>query len=215
MQNAAQRNTTLEVSAMKLLHLDSSILGSNSVSRSLSAGIVARETALHPGIEVVYRDLATDSALHLSGAHLAAWQGGAVEDAALGRDLANGGAYIDELFAADIIVIGAPMYNFTIPTQLKAWIDRIVVAGKTFRYGPQGPEGLVHGKQVIIAISRGGVYPENAPFEHAESYLKVIFGFIGVTDVTFVRAEGLQLSPEHRQKSLTGALAAIPAAKAA
>ncbi len=107
------------------------------------------------------------------------------------------------------------MYNFTISTQLKSWIDRVVVAGKTFKYGPQGPEGLVHGKRVIIAISRGGVYPENAPFEHAESYLKIIFGFIGVTDVTFVRAEGLQLSPDHRQKSLTAALAAIPAAKAA
>jgi FMN-dependent NADH-azoreductase len=90
-----------------------------------------------------------------------------------------------------------------------------VVAGKTFRYGPNGPEGLARGKQVIIAISRGGVYPDNAPAEHAESYLKVIFGFIGVTDVTFVRAEGLMLSPEHRQKGLNAALAAIPAAQAA
>jgi FMN-dependent NADH-azoreductase len=89
------------------------------------------------------------------------------------------------------------------------------VAGKTFKYTPTGPQGLVHGKRIIVAISRGGVYPENAPFEHAESYLKVIFGFIGVTDLTFVRAEGLMLSPDHRQKGLDAAFAAIPAARAA
>src|SRR5258707_2473404 len=98
---------------MKLLHIDSSILGAYSVSRTLSAEIVERQRALHPGIEVTYRDLASDQALHLSGAHLAAWQGGAVDDATLGSDLATGGAYLDELFAADILVIGAPMYNFT------------------------------------------------------------------------------------------------------
>jgi len=122
---------------------------------------------------------------------------------------------LSDFLAADIVVIGAPMYNFALSTQLKSWIDRIVVAGKTFKYTATGPQGLVHGKRVIVAISRGGVYPENAPFEHAESYLKVIFGFIGVTDLTFVRAEGLMLSPEHRQKGLDAALAAIPAARAA
>ena len=144
---------------MQLLHLDSSVLGTNSVSRALSAEIVARQIALHPEIKVVRRDLAADTALHLSGAHLAAWQGGSVEDAHLGADLAKGSAYIDELFAADIIVIGAPMYNFSIPSQLKAWIDRVVVAGKTFRYGANGPEGLLTGaKKVFIASSRGNVF---------------------------------------------------------
>ena len=118
---------------MQLLHIDSSVLGTNSASRELSAEIVARQLALHPGMNVVRRDLALDPALHLSPAHLAAWQGGPVEDTNLGADLAKGGAYLEDLFAADIIVIGAPMYNFSIPTQLKAWIDRVVVAGKTFR----------------------------------------------------------------------------------
>src|ERR1700722_5101287 len=100
---------------MQLLHIDSSVLGPNSASRALSAEIVAKQIALHPGISVVHRDLVADAALHLSSAHLAAWRGGAV-DADLGADLAKGGAYLDELFAADIIVIGAPMYNFSIPS---------------------------------------------------------------------------------------------------
>src|SRR3984957_2368835 len=107
---------------MQLLHIDSSVLGPNSVSRALSADIVARQVALHPGMKVVHRDLATDAALHLSSAHLAAWQGGAVEDVVLGADLAKGGAYLEELVGAQIVVIGAPMYNFSIPSQLKAWI---------------------------------------------------------------------------------------------
>ena len=123
---------------MKLLHIDSSILGPHSVSRILSAQIVERQKQLHPGLEVVYRDLAADGSAHLTGAHMAAWQGAPVEDKSLGEDLAKGGAYLDELFAADIIVIGAPMYNFTVPSQLKAWIDRVVVAGKTFRYTETG-----------------------------------------------------------------------------
>ena len=180
---------------MKLLHLDSSILGSNSVSRALSAEIVAREQALHPGLEVTYRDLAADQGLHLSGAHLAAFQGGAVDNAALGADLAAGGAYLDELFAADIIVIGAPMYNFSVPSQLKAWIDRVVVAGKTFRYGPNGAESLLpKGKKVFIASSRGNVYVAGSPaaaLEHHESYLTGVLSFIGLSDVTVVRAEGI------------------------
>ena len=144
---------------MQLLHIDSSVLGPNSASRALSAEIAARQVALHPGMTVVRRDLAADAALHLSPAHLAVWQGGAVEDDLLGADLAKGGAYLEELFAADIIVIGAPMYNFSIPSQLKAWIDRVVIAGKTFRYGANGAEGLLSkNKRVFIASSRGNVY---------------------------------------------------------
>jgi FMN-dependent NADH-azoreductase len=194
---------------MKLLHLDSSILGANSVSRTLSAEIVARQTVLHPGLEVIYRDLAADTALHLSGAHLAAFQGGTVQDAALGADLAAGGAYLDELFAADIIVIGAPMYNFSVPSQLKAWIDRVVVAGKTFRYGPNGAESLLpKGKKVFIASSRGNIYAAGSPaaaLEHHETYLKGVLSFIGLNDVTVVRAEGIAFGPEARQSALNKA----------
>jgi FMN-dependent NADH-azoreductase len=200
---------------MKLLHIDSSVLGAGSASRALSAEIVARQVKLHPGIDVIYRDLAADAALHLSPAHLAAWQGQAVEDAQLGADLTKGGAYMQELIDADIIVIGAPMYNFSIPSQLKAWIDRVVVAGKTFRYGPNGPEGLLTGaRKVFIASSRGNVYTPGspaAPFEHHESYLTSILTFIGLTDVTVVRAEGLAFGPEAREAALLKARERIAA----
>lgn len=200
---------------MKLLHIDSSILGANSVSRALTADIVARERALHPGLEVTYRDLAEDKALHLSGAHLAAFQGGKVEDAALDADLTAGQANLSELFDADIIVIGAPMYNFSVPSQLKAWIDRIVVAGKTFRYGANGPESLLpKGKKIIIASSRGSIYAPGSPaaaLEHHESYLRGVLSFIGLSDVTVVRAEGLAVGPEVRAAALAKAQAEIAA----
>jgi FMN-dependent NADH-azoreductase len=190
---------------MQLLHIDSSVLGTHSASRALSAEIVARQVALHPVIQVTHRDLAADAALHLSSAHLAAWQGGAVEDPALGADLAKGGNYLAELFAADTLVIGAPMYNFSIPSQLKAWIDRIVVAGKTFRYGANGPEGLLKNKRAFIASSRGSVYAAGSPaaaLEHHESYLTGVLSFIGLTDVTIIRAEGLGLGAEAKEAAM-------------
>jgi FMN-dependent NADH-azoreductase len=202
---------------MQLLHIDSSVLGANSVSRVLTAEIVARQLSLHPGMTVIHRDLATDAALHLSAAHLAAWQGGAVEDALLNADLAKGGAFLEEIFASDIIVIGAPMYNFSIPSQLKAWIDRVVIAGKSFRYGATGPEGLVKNKKVFIASSRGGVYVPDSPaaaLEHHESYLTGVLSFIGMTDVTIIRAEGLAVGPEIRERAISKArehIAAIAA----
>jgi FMN-dependent NADH-azoreductase len=200
---------------MKILHLDSSILGSGSVSRTLSAEIVAREAALHPGSTVVYRDLAADPALHLAGAHVAAWQGTPAPDGAVGKDVAQGSAYIDELIASDIIVIGAPMYNFSVPTQLKAWIDRVLVAGRTFRYGANGPESLLpKGKKVIIASARGGVYTSGspgAPLDHHETYLLGVLGFIGLNDVTVVRAEGIALGAEARASAIARARADIAA----
>lgn len=200
---------------MKLLHLDSSVLGSNSASRALTAEIVARQLSLHPEIEVTYRDLAADAALHLSPAHLAAFQGQTVNDAHLGADLSKGGAYMQELFDADIVVIGAPMYNFSIPSQLKAWIDRVVFAGKTFRYGPNGPEGLVSAaKKVFIASSRGNIYSAGSPaaaLEHHESYLTGVLSFIGLKDITVVRAEGLGLGPEAREAAMVKARAHIQA----
>jgi FMN-dependent NADH-azoreductase len=193
---------------MQLLHIDSSVLGPNSASRALSAEIVARQIALRPGLNVVRRDLAADAAFHLSSAHLAAWQGGAVEDADLGADLAKGGAYLEELIAADIIVIGAPMYNFSVPSQLKAWIDRVVVAGKTFRYGANGAEGLLTNKKTFIASSRGNVYAAGSPaaaLEHHESYLTGVLSFIGLTDVTIVRAEGLAFGAEAKEAAMSKA----------
>src|SRR5438105_1273586 len=170
------------VTAMKLLHLDSSVLGPHSVSRQVSAAIVDRLAKAAPGLDITYRDLTTAPLDHLSGPHLAAAQG-AEPASELQRDLTAGKAALKEFLAADIVVIGAPMYNFTIPSQLKAWIDRILVAGKTFRYGAQGVEGLAGGKRVIIAISRGGFYGAGTPTavgEHLETYLRWVFGFVGI-----------------------------------
>src|SRR5215471_5745089 len=125
---------TTKGTQVKLLHIDSSILGDNSVSRVLSAEIVARQRALHPSIDVIYRDLTASVPHHLSIAHIAARHGAPVEDQGLLGDIARGENYLTELFGADVIVIGAPMYNFSVSSQLKIWIDRIVVAGRTFKY---------------------------------------------------------------------------------
>jgi FMN-dependent NADH-azoreductase len=195
---------------MKLLHIDSSVLGPHSVSRQVSAAIVDRLRKARPGLEIVYRDLGSTPLAHLSGSHLAAAQGAAPE-AALQQDLAAGQAVIDEFLAADIVVLGAPMYNFTIPSQLKAWIDRIVVAGKTFKYSAQGVEGLAGNKRVIVAVSRGGYYGAGSPAaagEYVETYLRWVFGFIGVKNLEFISADGVQVGPEHREKALAGALQA-------
>ena len=143
---------------MKLLHLDSSILGGNSASRQLSAATVEQLAKAAPGLEIVSRDLAAQPLSHLSGEHFAARQGVVPESLEIQKDIAASQAVLDEFLAADIVVIGAPMYNFGVPSQLKAWIDRIAVAGKTFRYGANGPEGLSGGKRVVVAISRGGLY---------------------------------------------------------
>jgi FMN-dependent NADH-azoreductase len=202
---------------MKLLHIDSSVLGSHSVSRTVSAAIVDRLRKTTPGLHTVYRDLASTPLAHLSGLHLAAAQGAAPE-AALQQDLAAGQAVLEEFLAADIVVLGAPMYNFTVPSQLKAWIDRIVVAGQTFKYGEQGVEGLAGNKRVIVAISRGGFYGTDTPAaagEHVESYLRWVFGFIGVKNLEFISADGVQVGPEHREKALFGALEAATNLRAA
>jgi len=190
---------------MKLLHVDSSILAANSVSRLLSAEIVAAQRQQHAGLDIVYRDLAAEPVGHLSGAHLAAGQGAAPEAVALQHDLAAGLAALEEFLAADIVVVGAPMYNFAIPSQLKAWIDRLAIAGKTFRYTEKGPEGLAGGKTVIVASSRGGFYGAEAPaafLDHQETYLRAVFGFFGIADLTFIRAEGIAMGAEQREKAL-------------
>ncbi|WP_375402746.1 FMN-dependent NADH-azoreductase [uncultured Sphingomonas sp.] len=200
---------------MTILHIDSSILGGYSASRTLSAQIVARQQTLRPGSKVIYRDLAADGTSQLTGEHIAVLQGGTPATPVLGADLEIGGAYIDDLFAADIIVIGAPMYNFSVPTQLKAWIDRVCVAGRTFQYTAAGPEGLLpKGKRAFIASARGGVYSGDSPaasMDHQESYLTGVLGFMGVTDVSVVRAEGLNMGEEVKAAALAKATTEIEA----
>jgi FMN-dependent NADH-azoreductase len=187
---------------MKLLHIDSSALGGYSVSRQLSADIVAELKQQTPDIQISYRDLAAQPLPHWTPA---------VADTGT-TEGQQGNALVEEFLAADVVVIGAPMYNFGISSQLKAWIDRIAVAGKTFRYTEQGAEGLAKGKQVIIASSRGGMYVEGpfAAFDHQETYLKAVLGFLGVTDLTFVRAEGVAISPENKEQSIKAAKSSIP-----
>jgi FMN-dependent NADH-azoreductase len=202
----------------KLLHIDSSVLGPHSVSRQVSAAIVDRLRQATPNLEVTYRDLTTTPLSHLSGAHLAAAQGAASADAGLAQEIATGQAVLDEFLAADTVVLGAPMYNFTLPSQLKAWIDRIIVAGKTFKYDANGPQGLAGDKRVIVAITRGGFYGPGTPsaaLEHLESYLRGIFGFIGVTKLEFIFADGIQIGPEHREKALASAMQAVTNLRAA
>ena len=177
---------------MTILHIDSSISGENSASRAISKHIVEQLQSASWGEQMVYRDLVADPLPHLT------------------LDAFADTSVLDEFLAADTVVIGAPMYNFTLPTQLKAWLDRIMIAGKTFRYTENGPEGLAGGKRVIVALARGGLYHEGAPaasLEHLETYLRGVFGFIGITP-EFVAADGLAIGPEVRQAAISRALGA-------
>ena len=175
---------------MTILKIDSSITGENSVSRVLTRSIVDQLVAANPEAEVIERDLVKQPLDHLTLAAFA------------DTDI------LDEFLAADTIVVGAPMYNFNISSQLKAWIDRIAVAGKTFRYTENGPEGLAGGKRVIVAVSRGGFYDQGNSFEHVEAYLKPMFNFFGI-EPEFVRADGIAIGPEQREASLASGLAEV------
>jgi FMN-dependent NADH-azoreductase len=171
-----------------ILHIDSSISGENSASRAISRSIVDRRRGADA--QVVTRDLVNEPLPHLT------------------LDAFADTSVLDEFLGADTIVIGAPMYNFTLPTQLKAWLDRILVAGKTFRYTASGPEGLAGGKRVIVALARGGFYDAKSPaaaLEHLETYLRGVFNFIGI-EPEFVAADGLAIGPEQREQSISVAL---------
>ena len=175
---------------MTILHIDSSITGDNSASRAISRSIVDRLIAHDHDATVIARDLVADPLPHLTLASF------------------NDQDVLDEFLGADTIVIGAPMYNFTLPSQLKAWLDRILIAGKTFRYTADGPEGLAGGRRVIVALARGGIYDAGSPaasLEHLESFLRGVFNFIGI-DPEFVAADGLNISPEQREASIRQAL---------
>ena len=175
---------------MTILHINSSINGEQSASRAISGSIVDQLRASNPHVQVVVRDLVTEPLPHLT------------------LDAFADSSVLNEFLASDTIVIGAPMYNFTLPTQLKAWLDRILIAGKTFRYTESGPEGLVKGKRVIVAIARGGFYDPGSParaLEHLETYLRGVFNFIGI-EPEFVAADGLAIGPEQRETSIRQAL---------
>ena len=202
---------------MKLLHIDSSPLGGASVSRELTRRLVTQWRATHPRTSVEYLDLAKDAPSHLNSDSLGFRLGVAADGLSDIQRHENqvSERLVSQFLAADVIVVGAPLYNFSIPTQLKAWIDRIAQAGRTFTYTEKGPVGLAKGKTVIIASSRGGMYsgnPAMEALEHQESYLKVIFGFFGITDVRFVRAEGVAMGEQAKKAALDVADVAILAA---
>ena len=187
---------------MKLLHIDSAATGAGSVTRELTAAIVARWQDTVPGLSVTYRDLDTQPLPHLTGPILTKADAAAAEASE---------QTLQQFLDSDVIVIGAPMYNFSVPSTLKAWIDRVAVAGRTFRYTENGPEGLAKGKRMVIASGRGGIYGDNSPADFQEAYLRQVFGFLGVTDIEFIRAEGVAYSPQHRTDALEGAKASIQA----
>ena len=198
---------------MKLLHIDSSILGQNSASRELGAAWVANWRQEHPRAQMKHVDLAREPLAHLNGEIFGARSmSDATRGTALQSDVEADRSALADFLAADVLVIGAPMYNFSIPSQLKAWIDRIAVAGKTFRYTESGPEGLAKGKKAIVISARGGMYGAGSPaasLDFQENYLRGVFGFLGITDIEFVRAEGLAHGPSQREQSMTAAHGAI------
>lgn len=201
---------------MKLLQVDSSILGTQSASRELTRAITAQWLQRHPDTEVQILDLAQDAPSHLNldslGFRLPPADGSLTE--AQRRENAISEALVSQFLAADVVVIGAPMYNFAVPSQLKAWIDRIAQAGRTFRYTASGPEGLAGGKTVLVASTRGGMYSGSEggrAMEHQESYLQVVLGFLGITDVRFVRAEGLAMGDAARSQAMAAAAVAATA----
>lgn len=178
---------------MKLLHVDSSIMGDGSASRAISAAIVNRLREAEPDLEVTYRDLVDEPLSHLTlETYLALADG---ED-------------VQQFLDADVVVIGVGFYNFSIPSQLKAWIDRIAVRGRTFGYGENGPVGLARGKRVIVALARGNVYGEGSPYaayEHAETLLRSVFGFVGA-DVEVIVAEGIGRGEAERRAAVEAAI---------
>jgi FMN-dependent NADH-azoreductase len=172
---------------MTILKIDSSISGENSVSRVLTARIVEQLKAADPEAQLIERDLVMAPLGHLT------------------LESFNDQEILEEFLSVDTIVIGAPMYNFTLSSQLKAWLDRILVAGKTFRYTADGPEGLAGGRRVIVAVSRGGFYEEGHALEHLETYLRGVFAFIGI-EPEFVHADGINYGPEQRQAGIANGL---------
>ncbi len=194
---------------MKILHLDSSVTGEKSVSRPLSLAAADKLKSANPGAEYTYRDLTKNTLRHYTA--VLRLHGENLEQVTPEQkaEMETGEEILSEFLASDVVVIGAPMYNFSVPSQLKAWIDLVCVAGKTFSYGANGPQGLCGGKKVVILSSRGGAYGPGSPFEpfdHQQKYLRDVFTFLGVTDVTIITAEGVAQGPEK-------AAAAVSAAK--
>lgn len=199
--------------AMNILHLDSSIMGDASASRSLTAEVVATLRRSAPDAAYTYRDLAADPIPHLDGAIAAGFRGTDAQSLPpeTRAEHARSEDLVTELLDSDVIVVGAPMYNFSVASQLKAWIDRVAQPGRTFRYTASGPIGLTVGKRVVVVSTRGGMYSEGAAaaMDFQEAYLRAVFRFLGIEDVRFLRAERLTKGAETRADSLEAAQRAV------
>ncbi len=195
---------------MKILHIDSATTGENSVSRELTKAALDHFTAKHPDAEVTSLDFDTDPLPHLTAATTGAIRLPAeahTPEMAAAFDAER--AVLDQFLASDIVILGVPMYNFTIPSSIKAWLDRLGVPGVTFSYSEAGPKGLAGGRRVIVVSSRGGEYAFDGPMEHQETYLRDMFGFIGIDDVEFIRAEKIGYGPDVRAAAIADAKAEI------
>jgi FMN-dependent NADH-azoreductase len=194
-----------------VLVLNSSALNGASVSKELVQDTVERLRARNPGLKVTTRDVGTSPIPHLNSDSAAALRGGEPANPAQAEAQALSDELIAELKAADTIVIGAPMYNFGIASTLKAWFDYVLRAGVTFRYTESGPVGLLEGKNAIVIESRGGLYSDGPAkgLDSQEPHLRTLLSFMGIKDVTFVRAEKLAFGPEAREQAIDAARALL------
>nr|WP_247666556.1 FMN-dependent NADH-azoreductase [Pectobacterium versatile] len=198
---------------VNILHIDSSILESGSVSRQISADVVEQLVKQHPHAVVTYRDVVKNEIRHLTGPIAAGFRqitSSSADEATL-REHQLSEALVAEFLANDVIVIGAPMYNFSVSSQLKSWLDRLAQAGKTFKYTEKGPVGLSGGRTVIVVSSRGGFYttPPFLDMDFQERYLQGFFRFLGITDIHFVRAEGASKGDEIKHREIQNAQSSI------
>ena len=193
----------------RILVIESSARQQGSVSRELTQQFIGNWQAAHPADQIQVRDLAVDPVPHLDATLLGGWmtpseQQSEAEKAALARS----NLLTDEVLAADVLVLAAPMYNFAIPSTLKAWLDHVLRAGVTFKYTETGPQGLLSGKRAFVLTARGGIYAGSA-LDHQEPYLRQALAFIGIHDVQFIHAEGLNLGAEFSEKGLAQARAKV------
>jgi FMN-dependent NADH-azoreductase len=193
-----------------ILILDSAATGEASVSRKLTDALAAK-LGRRPGAKIVRRDVGSDPIPHLDGETTAAIRGAAASTDKARDAVALSDRLVAELKAADVLVIGAPMYNFGMASTLKAWFDHVLRAGITFRYSEAGPEGLVTGKKAIVIETRGGLYSSGpaAAMDSQEPHLRTMLGFIGIDDIAFVRAEKLGFGPEAVEAAIAAATAEL------
>ncbi|MBD9438957.1 FMN-dependent NADH-azoreductase [Pseudomonas sp. PDM04] len=193
----------------RVLIIESSARQQDSVSRQLTQTFISQWKAAHPQDPITVRDLAVNPVPHLDINLLGGWMKSAelrseIEQASLERS----NQLTDEVLAADVLVLAAPMYNFAIPSTLKAWLDHVLRAGVTFKYTDTGPQGLLSGKRAYVLTARGGIYA-GGPADHQEPYLRQVMGFIGIHDVTFIHAEGMNLGGDFQEKGLNQANAKL------